>query len=43
MNGVAKDINAMYHSGLKPLTYELHEIDKEASSEIDVELETSTC
>lgn len=43
MLGVAKDVNAMYGLGVKPLEYELHEIDKEASSEIDVELQTSIC
>ncbi len=43
MLGVAKDVNAMYGLGLKPLEYELHEIDKEASSQIDVELQTSIC
>lgn len=43
MNGVAKDINAMYNLGLKPLNYELHETNKETSSEISVELQTSTC
>lgn len=43
MLGVANDVNAMYHLGLKPLDYELHEIDKAASEEIDVEIQTKTC
>ena len=43
MLGVANDVNAMYNLGLKPLEYELHEIDKNASDEIDVEIQTKTC
>lgn len=43
MLGVAKDVNAMYNLGVKPLEYELHEVEKEASSVIDVELQTSIC
>ena len=43
MLGVANDVNAMYHLGLKPLLFELNEIDKLAKDEIDVEIETKTC
>ena len=43
MLGVANDVNAMYHLGLKPLECELHEIDRAAKDEIDVEIETKTC
>lgn len=43
MLGVAKDVNAMYHLGLKSLPYELKETNIETSDEISVELETSTC
>ena len=43
MLGVANDVNAMYHLGLKPLAFELNEIDKLAKDEIDVEIETKTC
>ena len=43
MLGVAKDVNAMYKLGLKNLECELHEVEKETSSEIDVEIETKTC
>ena len=43
MRGVAKDVNAMYNLGLKEEKVELHEISKETSSEIDVEIQTKTC
>lgn len=43
MLGVAHDVKAMYNTELIPLEYELHEVDKEAKDEIDVELETRNC
>lgn len=43
MLGVANDVNAMYNTGLKPLEYTFEESEKLASSEIDVEVLTTTC
>ena len=43
MNGVAKDVNAMYKLGLKELEYSFKEADKETKDVIDVEIETKDC
>ena len=43
MKGVANDVKAMYNVDLKPLEYELHEVEKEASTEVEVTLETRNC
>jgi len=43
MQGVAKDVNAIYNLGLKPLEYSFNETDKLTADVIDVELLTSTC
>ncbi len=43
MLGVARDVSAMYNRPLKPLEYQIIEEDKDASTEIEVELETRAC
>ena len=43
MNGVAKDVNAMYKLGLKELEYSFNETEKETKDVIDVEINTEDC
>ena len=43
MLGVAQDVATMYKRDLLPLQYELNEVKKHASEEIEVELQTEEC
>lgn len=43
MNGVAKDINAIYNLGLKELNYSFNEVQKETKDVIGVSIKTNDC
>lgn len=43
MNGVANDLAAFFERKRTPLEYELHELEKGAASEVEVEVKTKDC